>query len=173
MISSININVQPSKNISPEGAEINFEVSPKLLSTTGFVFPITLQTPSFLCAPPFSRPHRAVTVMALLDTGATRTCISEIVADALELSPVGFSKAYTASGIEEFADYAVDISFPDAGLRSFEDLNVGSCHLPYKHSIPDNLRMAYTNIGALLGRDVMSRWNIFWNGPSSSVFISE
>ena len=172
MISSLNIDIQPSKAL-PEGIEINLEVGPKFLSTTGFVFPITIQTPSFLCAPPFSKPHRTITVMALLDTGATRTCISENIADALALSPVGFSKAYSASGVEEFADYAVDILFPDSGLRGFEDLNVGSCHLPYKHNLPAELRMAHTNIGALIGRDMMSRWNIVWNGPSSSVFVSE
>ena len=111
--------------------------------------------------------------MALLDTGATRTCISDFVANALELNPVGFSKAYTASGVEDFADFAVDILFPDAGLRGFEDVNVGSCRLPYKHNLPGEQRMSHTNIGALIGRDMMSRWNIVWNGPSSSVFISE
>ena len=107
------------------------------------------------------------------DTGATRTCITGLIADALELTPVGFSKAHTASGVEEFADYAVDILFPDAGLLSFEDLNVGSCSLPYMHYLSDEQRMAHTNIGALIGRDMMSRWNIVWNGPSSSVFVSE
>ena len=120
MISSLNIDIQPSTAL-PEGIEINLEIGLKLLSKTGFVFPITLQTPSFLCAPPFLKPHRTITVMALLDTGATRTCISEIIADVLALSPVGFSKAYTASGIEEFADYAVDILFPDSGIRGFAD----------------------------------------------------
>jgi hypothetical protein len=25
----------------------------------------------------------------------------------------------------------------------------------------------------LIGRDVMSRWNIVWNGPTSTVFISD
>ena len=172
MISSINVDVIPSKPL-PDRIELRVEVSPDFLKKIGFTFPITLQTPSFLCAPPFSRPHRAVTVMGLLDTGATRTCISPLIADVLELSPTGFSKAHTASGVEEFADYAVDILFPDSGLRGFEDLNVGSCNLPYMHNLPDEQRMTCTNIGVLIGRDMMSRWNIVWNGPSSSVFISE
>ena len=114
-----------------------------------------------------------LTVMALLDTGATRTCISDIIADVLELTPVGFTKVFTASGFGEFADFVVDISFPDDRLRSLEDLNVGSCNLPYAHELPDEKRMEHTNIGALIGRDVMSCWNIVWNGPSSTVFISE
>ena len=172
MISSINIDVFPTPPL-PTGVKLNLEISSKFLSMNGFVVPTTIQTPSFLCAPPFSKPHKSITVMALLDTGATRTCISELVADVLELNPVGFSKAHTASGLEEFADYAVDILFPDSGLLGFEDLNVGSCSLPYKHYLTDEQRMVHTNIGALIGRDMMSRWNIVWNGPSSSVFISE
>ena len=172
MISSISIETISSIPLPPE-AELSFKVSPKHLEKTGFVIPITLQTPSFLCLPPFSKQYRAITVIALLDTGATRTCISGLVASILELSPVGFSKAHTASGVEEFADYAVDVQFPDAGLRGFEDVNVGSCNLPYRHDLPDEYRMAATNIGALIGRDMMSRWSIVWNGPSSSVFLSE
>ena len=124
MISSINVDVIPSQQL-PSGIELSLDVSPRILSKIGFTFPITLQTPSFLCAPPFSKSHRIITVIALLDTGATRTCISELIADVLELTPVGFSKAHTASGIEEFADYAVDVLFPDSGLRGFEELNVG------------------------------------------------
>ena len=86
MITSINV-----KSISPidlpGGVEISLEVSPKLLERTGFVFPITLQTPSFLCGPPFMKRHRVITVVALLDTGATRTCISGFIADVLDLNP--------------------------------------------------------------------------------------
>ena len=172
MISKLNVNIKSSKPL-PTGIDISLDVSPRFLSQIGFAFPITIQTPTFLCAPPFTKPHKMITVMALLDTGATRTCISELIADVLDLSPVGFSKAYTASGVGEFADYAVDIIFPDAGLRGFEDMNVGSCNLPYNHYPHDDQRMANNNIGALIGRDMMSRWNIVWNGPSSSVFISE
>ena len=172
MISSINVDILPKSSL-PAGIKLNLEVNSKFLAMNGFVFPAIIQTPSFLCAPPFLRPHKSITVMALLDTGATRTCITGLIADALELTPVGFSKAHTASGVEEFADYAVDILFPDAGLLSFEDLNVGSCSLPYMHYLSDEQRMAHTNIGALIGRDMMSRWNIVWNGPSSSVFVSE
>jgi hypothetical protein len=29
------------------------------------------------------------------------------------------------------------------------------------------------NFGVLLGRDVMARWNIVWNGLTSTVFISD
>jgi hypothetical protein len=31
----------------------------------------------------------------------------------------------------------------------------------------------YNPIGILIGRDIMSRWNIVWNGPTSTVFISD
>ena len=172
MICSINVDIMPSQQLS-QGGESSLEVNPKFLAKTGFVYPIFIQTPSFLCAPPFSRPPKTLTVMALLDTKSPRTRVSQHIADALELIPVGFSKAYTASGIEVLADYAVDILFPGGGLRGFEDLRVSSCDLPYKLDLPYEQSTAYTNIGVLIGRDMMSRWNITWNGTTSCVFISE
>jgi len=111
--------------------------------------------------------------MALLDTGASRTTICQTIADILQLNPVGSSRISTASGTEDFADYAVDIIFPTSGLRGFDNLQVGSCKLPYDHNLPDALRMAPENFGVLIGRDMMARWNIVWNGRSSSVFVSE
>ena len=86
---------------------------------------------------------------------------------------MGFSKAFTASGVEVFPDYAVDIHFPNAELRKYTNLKVGSCSLPYNHSLHDDQRMTQSNFGVLIGRDMMARWNIVWNGPSSSVFIAE
>ena len=143
------------------------------LQKYGFVTPVIVQTPAILCVLPLLKPLKTVLVMALLDTGATRTCISGVVADALMLNPVGFSEANTATGIATFSDYAVDIIFPNSGLRSFENMKVGSCSLPYDHSLPDQQRMESTNFGVLIGRDMMARWNIVWNGPTSSVFITE
>lgn len=50
------------------------------------------------------------------------------------------------------------------------NLQIGSCNLNFQlNSNLNNPR----NFGILLGRDVMSRWNIIWNGPSSTVIISD
>lgn len=31
----------------------------------------------------------------------------------------------------------------------------------------------FNNFGLLIGRDIMSRWNIVWNGPTSTVLVSD
>jgi len=172
MITSIKTEIQSTPKL-PTGIKIDVVLSPRHLLEHGFVMPVIIQTPSVLCAPPISNTLKTVQVMALFDTGASRTCISDVIANALVLNSVGFSKFHTASGIEVFADYAVDVLFPNAGLRSFENLKVGSCNMPYAHNLPDVQRMAHDNFGVLIGRDIMARWNIVWNGPSSCVFIAD
>jgi len=172
MISFINPEFQSTPPVLP-GTQIDIVPSPRFLLEHGFVMPVVIQTPSVLCAPPISKPLETVLVMALFDTGASRTCVSDTIANALTLNAVGFSKFHTASGVEVFADYAVDVHFPNAGLRCFENLKVGSCKMPYTHNLPDAQRMVHDNFGVLIGRDIMARWSIVWNGPSSCVFVAE
>ena len=75
MISWINVSVQPSKTISPD-IELILETSFRHLAAVGFVIPVIVQTPSALCEPPALKALKTITVMALLDTGASRTFIS-------------------------------------------------------------------------------------------------
>jgi len=172
MITNIKVELHTEGSFPPD-AKLEIAFSPRALHELGFVMPVIVQTPSILCYPPISKPLKTVLVMALLDTGATKTCISGLIAEALELNAAGFSQTHTASGLEIFADYAVDVLFPNAHLRSFENLKVGSCNLPYNHDLPDIERMRAANFGVLIGRDMMTRWNIVWNGPTSSIFISD
>ena len=172
MIQSINAGVQTSKPL-PADITASIVMSEKHLLEYGFVIPLIIQTPSALHLPPKSKPLKSSTVMALLDTGASRTCISNIIADELDLEPVGASRSFTASGVSVNPDYAVDILFPDAGLKSFENLKVASCQLPYNPALSGSDKISRHNYGILIGRDMMTKWNIVWNGPSSIVFITE
>ncbi|MDR1558714.1 MAG: retroviral-like aspartic protease family protein [Clostridiales bacterium] len=172
MISAINAELQVSQ-VGPEKTKFSISADFRHLLTHGFVMPLIIQTPSILCAPPISGKLKTITVMALLDTGASSTCISEIIADELELKPTGYFETNTAAGRAVFPNYTVDILIPNAGLHNYENINVGSCKLPYTQNLLENDRMASTNFGVLIGRDMMTRWNVVWNGPSSSVFISE
>jgi len=172
MINSISVEFKLSNPIPPE-TKVFLGTNPLLLMERGFVLPLIIQTPSVLCLPPISKQLRTITVMALFDTGASRTSITNDIANDLELEPVGFSKIHTAAGPGIFPDFAVDVLFPNAGLKNFENLKVGSCKLPYKRNLPPDLAMANSNFGVLIGRDMMSRWNVVWNGPTSTVFISD
>jgi len=172
MITSLNIGVSASKPLPPD-IELKLEVNSRFLSGPGYVLPVIVQTPSILCAPPLKKQLKTATVIALLDTGASRTSISDVIAKNLELEPVGFSSIATAAGPKVFPDYAVDILFPNSSMENFIDIMVCSCHLPYKSNPSGGDVMAASNIGVLIGRDIMARWNIVWHGPSSSVFISD
>ena len=172
MISSINVEFRTDPPL-PVGAKVDVALNSAHLQKYGFVIPVIIQTPAALCAPPLSKPIKSILVMALIDTGASETCISEDLANALGLTSVGFSTRITATGPVTTLDYAVDILFPNSGVRSFENLKIGSCKLPYNHNLPDEQRMENSNFGILIGRDMMARWSVVWNGPASSVTITE
>lgn len=170
MINEINIGFESTSPL-PHNSVIRFIIDEQLLVVHGFTMPVIVQTPSVLCSPPYSKPLKTTTVVALFDTGASRTSISAIIARDLELELIGYSPSITAAGKAVFSDYTVDILFPNAKLKSFENLKVSVCDLPYDNSLSDI--MLRSNFGVLIGRDMMARWNIVWNGPTSSVFISD
>jgi hypothetical protein len=110
--------------------------------------------------------------MAHLDTGASITSIDISLAKHLKLIPTGQSVSKTAKGPQLMPDFVIDLSFR-ATLSPFFNLQIGSCDLGF------NLQQCLSdpndsvNFGILIGRDIMSRWNIVWNGPTSTVFISD
>jgi hypothetical protein len=111
--------------------------------------------------------------MAHFDTGASITSIDIGLAMHLKLTAKGYSNSLTASGIQCMPNFVIDAAFPNTSLSPFVNLKIGSCKLnfdlPKAISDPNDPK----NFGILLGRDIMSRWNIVWNGPTSSVFIND
>jgi len=107
--------------------------------------------------------------MGHFDTGASSTSIDINLARQLNLVPIGASTRQTAGGSHTTPDFYIDFSFPGTDLRPFHNLKIGSCTLRYNAENGLDQR----NFGILIGRDVMSRWNIVWNGPSSTVFIHD
>jgi len=172
MVNAINVELQIPKSL-PLGEIFIADTSSEYLMKHGFIMPVIIQTPSFLCAPPFSKPLKTMTVMALLDTGASHTAISNKIAVYLDLEVSGYSRLNTAGGRVLSPNYSVDILFPNAGLKNFENLKVDSCNVPFDINLPSEEFMSNKNFGVLIGRDMMSRWNIVWNGPTSTVFISD
>ncbi|GHV72172.1 hypothetical protein AGMMS49928_28290 [Spirochaetia bacterium] len=70
-------------------------------------------------------------------------------------------------------NFAIDIGFPNTGLSPFVNLRIGSCRL--KFDLQKNLENPNVprNFGLLLGRDIMSKWVITWDGLTSTVIISD
>ncbi|MBP5787605.1 MAG: aspartyl protease family protein [Kiritimatiellae bacterium] len=113
---------------------------------------------------------RSIMVNALLDTGATNTSIDETIAKKLMLSPIGFSEIGTAGGKRTSATYVADISFPGLGLLPQRMLRIGSCNLSFNEKIGTSRPQ---NLGALIGRDILSKWLVVWNGPGATVSICD
>jgi hypothetical protein len=146
---------------------LNFD--PQFLWKAGLNILTEISTARVLQKPSDTNPP-SMLVSAHLDTGASMTSIDINLAKHLKLVPIGESKSDNASGIPFVSPtFVVDLSFQNTTLAPFIGIQVGSCNLSFdlkKGAIQ-------SNYGILLGRDILSRWNVVWNGPTSTVFISD
>ena len=150
----------------PDNSRVSIAQGPHELKASGFNLPVIIT--SVPLDKEVSQP-KSILVMAHFDTGASGTSIDEKIARELELFPIGTTLMQTAGGSRDAKSYIVDISFPNTGLRGYR-LRANDCNLPY-NGIATNL--SSENFGVLLGRDIMANWNIVWNGPTSTVLISD
>ena len=156
----------------PDGAQLRLMFTHIPLMQAGFNLPVSISTPKNP-NPEQVQDIKSVTVMAHFDTGASKTSIDTKLAEFLGLIPVGAGIIHTAAGKTQMPNYAVDISFPSTKLASFINLPIGSCNLPFKITDDGKIEVSPQNFGLLIGRDIMSHWNVVWNGPTSTVFISD
>jgi hypothetical protein len=138
--------------------------TPFPLILDGVNIPVLVSTAS-VYRTPNDQSVNSIQILAHFDTGATKTSIDIGLARQLDLIPIGESPSHTAAGLRQATDFVIDLSFPAANLQPFKNLQISSCEL-VNPNIPLKFKM-------LLGRDVMARWNIVWDGPSSTVIISD
>jgi hypothetical protein len=156
----------------PPGSKISAKIDGTQLCLTGLNIPVELSTATVFRKPVNGVSPSSVLAMAHFDTGASITSIDIALAKHLKLFPTGQSISKTAAGPQSMPDFVIDLTF-HADLSPFLNLQIGSCDLGF------NLQQGLSdpndpkNFGILIGRDVMSRWNIVWNGPTSTVFISD
>jgi len=166
------ISHKPMLHVVPpltEGTEARVLFRPEFLFGDGLNIPVEINAANiFLLANPDKR-YKSFTVLAHLDTGASSTSIDLSLAEKLELEATGTCKIGTAAGVFPVPTFTVNIGFPNTNLSPFIDLKINSCSLNYDYLAPPSPR----NFGLLIGRDIMSRWNIVWNGPTSTVFIND
>jgi len=153
----------------PPDMKIAFKMDSMPLTMLGLNMIVEIFTASVLRKQPNPIPLSTITVMAHFDTGASITSIDINLAKHLNLTPIGESTSNTAKGPQKTPNFCIDLNFSGTTLQPFHNLKVGSCTLPFNIEKEISPR----NFGILIGRDVMSRWNIIWNGPSSTVFISD
>lgn len=152
---------------------VNIAHNPLDLMQLGVRMTVEVSPAGLLVERQKSVPTKSITVWGLLDTGATITAIDHSVAEHLGLLPIGMSPSYTAKGVSLMPDYTVNMSFTGTELRQILNIRVGSCNLPFNLNEAQNNPTNQKNTGVLIGRDVMSLWNITWHGPASTVFISD
>jgi hypothetical protein len=121
--------------------------------------------------------RQSIMVTAHLDTGADITTISPVLAQHLGLVQTGVRSANTANGVALNPTYAIDLTFVGGQIGSTLsprlDLNVGSCTLPFTMAAHTANPRNPQNFAMLIGRDVMASWHITWDGPTSTVIISD
>jgi hypothetical protein len=144
--------------------------SPAPLLRCGMNIPVIVSASSAYLMTPNAVQGVRLTVLAHLDTGASVTSIDITLARHIGLLPIGMSRMRTAAGSVMFSAFTIDLQFPSSTLSACTDLPVSSCDLGFDLSKPwTDAR----NFGILIGRDAMTRWNIVWNGPTSTVIIND
>lgn len=101
------------------------------------------------------------TVTALIDTGAARSVISPQLATTCGLRQTGQARISSAGHITDRPEFAGAIYFPDQALKGFDPMSLVACPLPEQ------------DVACLLGRDVLERWNLAYDGRSGLVEVEE
>lgn len=106
--------------------------------------------------------------LALIDTGASHTCVHEPALTALGLNPIGATTSRTAAGLTAQRLYPVRLEFPGEGIDR-EFTSVAGVNLIGQSVV---LNTGEKDIIVLVGRDVMQEWVLIYNGPIGVVTIA-
>ena len=121
---------------------------------------------------------------ALIDTGATRSCITEEVAEELELIPTCKNKMYTAGKPIECNGYDIEIAIPITEVKEFEVAKdkqnkkrvvpkSGTTHIRAWKSSVSSLpsQGKYRGYDCLLGMDVLASCTFQYNGGRFTICL--
>lgn len=113
-----------------------------------------------------------ITGFALIDTGATNTCVDDSVIQRLGVSTIGVSTALTAAGPTPQNMYPARLEFPgeslDVEFNSVAGVNLQGQLVPIL--APGTQARQQVPIIVLVGRDVLARCVLTYNGVGG--FIS-
>jgi hypothetical protein len=160
----------PNIDYHANNAETGVYFSPLPILRWGLNLPVTISPANVYSKILSATPAGSIIVLAHFDTGARTTAIDIGLAEYLNLVQIGSSRVMTAGGPIDSSAFMIDLQFPGSTLAPLVNLPINSCRLNF--DITNNLYSSQ-NFGILLGRDVMSHWNIVWNGPTSTVIIND
>lgn len=101
------------------------------------------------------------TTDALIDTGAQRTILAPEAVQKVGLSKIDETNLIRVGGKTRANVYAASLQFPYSGLSAIEVIEVPCCEL------------LHPLFRCLLGRDVLSRWVLHYDGPVGIWHIDE
>lgn len=133
------------------------------LRRSGALLPVRVQ-PAGTMIPGVAGSPPESTVVALIDTGAARTCISPRVAGGLGLEPVDRTRVYTPGGEAVLPVYCVDL-VPLIGAVEKE-----RPHFAYLTVY--GMRPHARGFDCLLGRDVLQAAHLSYDGRRERFTIS-
>jgi predicted aspartyl protease len=100
-------------------------------------------------------------VRALIDTGASLTIINPQIAATCKLKQTGHQKINAVGGeAGEYPEYAAAIRFPESELPGLGTARVVACPI---------IRQPF--FSCLIGRDILQKWLLIYNGRSGEVEI--
>lgn len=136
------------------------KVDPKVLRQIGPLLNVEVSVPSVLAQylteqdQPIPAP---VSGLALIDTGASRSCVDVQAIESLGVSPIGVTTIGSARGLGQHNLYPAKFRFPGVALETEFSSVVGV-----------DLKGQSTggqDIVVLVGRDVLSHCVLIYNGP--------
>jgi len=98
---------------------------------------------------------------ALLDLGAGRTVLTPDAVQRAALPKIDQTTIITVGGSSKVDVYAASLQFPNSNLSPIEMITVLCCEL------------TYPLFRCLLGRDVLSRWTLTYDGPVGTWQLTE
>lgn len=145
--------------------------SPQGLVILGAFFPIEVQVPPQIAELLTNNGQSVpapISGLAMIDTGATMTCVHEPLLQQLGLKPISVVTSGTANGPAQQSVYGGRIFFPAQGwtldLNGIVGVNLGGQIIP----VPP----APQPLIALLGRNFLEHFVFIWNGPGGFWTIS-
>jgi len=104
---------------------------------------------------------RELSVHALIDTGASLTVINPQIASTCKLLQTDWNSITTVGGMAgRYRAYAAAISFPGTDLPSFDVIRVVACPI---------IEQRY--FSCLIGRDILRKWVLTYNGPKGELDV--
>ena len=141
---------------SPEGNKLN----PSALLINGPVLNVIISLPKPLVEL-FTKEGKKIpnvkSGVALIDTGATKSCVHNTIMRGLEVNPTGIITSHAANGPKECNLYPAHFTFPEAHLE-IELASIVEVDLTGQH-------FNGQQIIVLIGRDILLNSIFVYNGP--------